>query len=63
MEGVLRIRAEDRFEVVRTLKRRPSSREDEPDFARRRGTTQDVEPSGGAGNRDVDMAAGNPISL
>jgi len=46
----------------RTLKRRPSSREDEPGLARERGTTQKVKPPGRVRNRHADVAAGNPIS-
>jgi len=62
-EGAHCIRAGGRFDAVRTLKRRPSSREDEPVLARARGTTQEVEPLGRAGNRDGDVVEGNPMGL
>jgi hypothetical protein len=63
VEGARCIRVAGGFDAVRTLKRRPSSREDEPAFARARGTTQEVEPPGRAGNRDADVAEGNPMGL
>ena len=62
-EGAPIIRGRSRFDEARTLEGRPSSGEDEPAIARPRGTTQDVEPPGRAGNRDDDVAAGNRMSL
>ena len=61
MGGAPRIRARGRLVAVRTLKRRRSSGEDEPALARARGTTPEEVPPGRAGNRDVDVAADNPI--